>query len=162
MIIISWTTSWWGVTRGHSQCYSAAVVCGLWLNNFWISTFLKNFIQNSWHHQHQKVLELFSTYLNFLKPYQWSRLDVYTDWRSVIYCYESVPVPPMPPEVPTRNPVVPVCHMAQELYVMVELCVLLFMWWPRGCGWNSRLSLQSIDYPCSLRLYCVCKDFTKY
>ena len=33
--------------------------------------------------------------------------------EGVIYHYESVSVPPMPPEVPTRNPVVPVCHMAQ-------------------------------------------------
>ena len=82
--------------------------------------------------------------------------------EGVIYCYESVPVPPMPPGIPTRNPVVPVCHMTQELYIMVDLCVLLFMWWPRGCGWNSRLSLQSIDYPCSLRLHCICKNLTKY
>ena len=82
--------------------------------------------------------------------------------RGVMYHYESVPVPPMPPGVPTRNLVMPVCHMAQELYAMVELCVLIFMWWPRGCGWNSRLSLQSMDYPCSLRLHCVCKNFTKY
>ena len=35
-----------------------------------------------------------------------------------------VPVPPMPPEVSNGNPAVPVCHMAQELYAMVELCVL--------------------------------------
>ena len=28
--------------------------------------------------------------------------------------------------------------------------------------WVKFKTLQSIDYPCSLRLYCVCKDFTKY
>ena len=104
---------------------------------------------------HQQLLELSQT-IPMVKVWCLHRLE------SVIYHYMSVPVPPMPPEVPTRNPVMPVCHMEQELYVMVDLCVFLFMWWPRGCGWNSRLSLQSIDYLCSLRLYCVCTDFTKY
>ena len=47
--------------------------------------------------------------------------------RSVIYHYVCVPLPPMPPEVPNGNPAVPVCHMAQEQFVMVEFCVLLFM-----------------------------------
>ena len=107
--------------------------CSLWLN----------ITSNS---LHQQLLELSQT-IPMVKVWCLHRLE------SVIYHYMSVPVPPMPPEVPTRNPVMPVCHMEQELYVMVDLCVFLFMWWPRGCGWNSRLSLQSIDYLCSLRLY---------
>ena len=101
---------------------------------------------------HQQLLELSQTISKV-------KVRCLHGLESVIYHYVSVPVPPMPPEVPTRNQVVPVCHMAQELYVMVDLCVLLFMWWLRGCGWNSRLSLQSIDYPISVRLYCVCKGW---
>ena len=132
----------WQCHRGHFQSS-----CSLWpvtvqLLRIWTST--------------SKQVLYFSQPIPKVKVGYLHRLG------SVIYCYVCVPVPPMPPEVPTWNPAVPVCHMAQELYVMVELCVLLFMWWPRGCGWISRLSLQSTECPCSLRLYCICKGFTKY
>ena len=140
--ILVWLCHW-----GHFQCS-----CGLWSGDS-TTTVNSNISSKSWHYQHLLELSLPQT-MPRVKVRCLHRL------RGVIYHYESVP--PMPPGVPTRNPGVPVCHMAQELYVMLDLYVLLFMWWPRGCGWNSRLSLQSIDYPCSLRLHCVCKNFTKY
>ena len=97
-----------------------------------------------------------------LNPYQRSRLDVYTDWGvwSTIMCVCTCASHAS--RGPNRESSCASVPHGTKLYVMVELCVLLFMWWLRDCGWISKLSLQSTDCPCSLRLYCICKGFTKY
>ena len=55
--------------RGYFQCYWVQLWFAVVTNNFYKNLNIKT---STW---------TLSTYLNFLNPYQWSRLDVYTDWR---------------------------------------------------------------------------------
>ena len=140
-----WTTSWTAFCCGCVTEDIPALICGLWLNNFYKILDINNIKTSTW--------ILSPPTWTVLNPYQRSRLDIYTDWRSVIYHYVSVPVPPIASRgLNRKSGCASVPHGARTVCNGRFFCIFSSCDGPEAVGEIQRLSLQSIDYSYSLTL----------